>query len=232
LGEKKRSDLVPNLGKLVPSVDESHLGSDHEEMIGYFLGIQADKIHLTGFTEDIKESFASMILQEGEEKMRVEARNNLTWNNQEAPPFFVRVRNITQKHQGAEYASKAITIMVAKEHTSFYKAVLTRAFEDKLMTGLGRYYNLIDNDRMFYRAIKWHNDQIEKTGILPIIGITRQAMSHPLKVKRPNEQESTGSTIRKEICNSSYFATIHSTKQTNEEGRWLLVSSLPGEFLN
>jgi hypothetical protein len=220
---KRKTKLLDHLRSSNMYLDESHSGSDHEEMIGYFLGIQADKIHLTGFTEDIKEIFASMILQDGEEKMRVEARNNLTWNDQEAPPFFVRVRNITRKHQGAEYASKALAIMVAKEHASFYKAVLTRAFEDKLMTGLGRYYNLIDNDRMFYRAIKWHNDQIEKTGILPILGITRQAMSHPLKVKRPNEKESTVSTIRKEICNSGYFATIHSTKQTNEEGRWLLV---------
>lgn len=78
-----------------------------------------DKIHLTGFTEDIKEILAPMILQEGEENMRVKAKNNLTWNDQEAPPFFVRVRNITRKHQGAEYASKAIAIIVAKEHASF-----------------------------------------------------------------------------------------------------------------
>jgi hypothetical protein len=205
-------------------LEESYSGSNHEELIGYFLGFQADRVHLTGFADDLRELLTTMPLQEGETKMGLEAHEKLPWNQAQAPPFHVRVQNITRKERGSEFASKAIGIIVAEEHAAFYKTILTRAFGEKLLPGLGRYYNCVDNDRLFYRAIKWNNDQIEKTAVLPILGISRAAMLQPLKASRDGlDKEPIMSSIRTEICNSGYFASIHSTRFTHTEGRWMLI---------
>jgi hypothetical protein len=205
-------------------LDESFSGSNNEELIGYFLGFQADKVHLAGFADDLRELLTTMPFQDGETKIGLDAHAKLPWDQDKAPPFQVRVRNITRKDGGAEYSSKAVGIIVAEEHSAFYKTILTRAFGEKLLPGLGRWYNCVPNDRLFYRAIKWNNDQIDKTAVLPILGISRIAMLQPLKAARAGkEKESIVSSIRSEICNSGYFATIHSTKFTHTEGRWMLI---------
>jgi hypothetical protein len=70
-----------------------------------------------------------------------------------------------------------------------------------------------------------HNDQIEPTSTLPIIGISCFAMLHPLKA---NRADGTGHMItnpRDELIKSSNFSTIHSTKQTFDEGRWILIAA-------
>jgi hypothetical protein len=45
----KHRHLVDHLQKHQIYLDESFSGSDEELLIGYFLGIQADKLYLTGF---------------------------------------------------------------------------------------------------------------------------------------------------------------------------------------
>jgi hypothetical protein len=62
-----------------------------------------------------------------------------------------------------------------------------------------------------------------KTAILPIVGITRQATLHPLKANRQESNEAIVTTMLEEINNSGYFSSIHSTKSTEDEGRWLLI---------
>jgi hypothetical protein len=89
-------------------------------------------------------------------------------------------------------------MIIAKEHATFFKTIP--------------------------RIIKWHNDQISHTAILPIIGITREAMIKPIKAKRVNgNDEIKSTTIRNEMCNSGLFNSIHSSRQTDDEGRWILV---------
>ena len=85
-------------------------------------------------------------------------------------------------HQKAEYASKAIGIVVTEEHATLARTLLTRATEEKLMPGLGRFYNAVPNDRQFFRVIKWQNDSIDKTATIPVLGITRKAMLASLKI--------------------------------------------------
>jgi hypothetical protein len=115
-----------------------------------------------------------------------------------------------------------VGIIVAKEHATFFKTLLTQACDENLFPGVGLYYNVVHNDRTFPRIIKWHNDQISKTATLPILGITREAMLHPLNAQR-GTQGTTQTCLRKEICHSGLFTAIHSTRQTTDKGRWILV---------
>ena len=41
-------------------LNESHSGSDNEQLIGYLLGFQADKVYLTSLTEDMREMMANI----------------------------------------------------------------------------------------------------------------------------------------------------------------------------
>ena len=104
-------------------------------------------------------------------------------------------------HQKAEYASKAIGIVVAEEHATLARTLLTRATEEKLLPGLGRFYNAVPNDRQLCRVIKWQNDTIDKTSILPILGITCKAMLAPLKVSRQPNAAPIYTNLRTEIAN-------------------------------
>jgi hypothetical protein len=108
-------------------LDESFSESDNEQLIGYLLGFQADKkVHLAGFTEDLRELLSKIPLQEGEMKLGREAETKLQWTGEGTfPPFYLRVRNITQVQQKAEYASKAIGIVVAEEHSTLARTLLT-----------------------------------------------------------------------------------------------------------
>jgi hypothetical protein len=206
-------------------LDESFSGSDNEELIGYLLGFQADKVHLTGLSDDLREIISKIALQEGEIKIGQEAESKLPWSSEGTiPPFYLRVRNITRYHNKEEFASKAIGIIVAEEHATFFRTLLTRATDEKLIPGLGLYYNVIPNDRQFYKAIKWQNDVIDKTSILPILGITRQAMLHPINVRiSKDSKETVVTSLRAQIHNSGYFTSIHSTHSTYNEGRWILI---------
>ena len=129
-------------------LNESHSSSDNEQLIGYLLGFQADKVYLTGLTEDIREMMANITFQDGENKLGEAAEKQLPWTGSKFPPFYLRVCNITRTQQKAEYSSKAIGIIVAEEHTTlFARTLLTRATEEKLIPGLGRFYNAVPNDR-------------------------------------------------------------------------------------
>jgi hypothetical protein len=221
----KHRRLVEHLQKHNIYIDESFSGSDEEVLLGYFLGIKADKLYVTGFADDLRELITKVELQHGEREVLQEARTKLNWPDEKPPPFQIKVRNITRRHQREEFSSKSVGIIVAKEHRTFFKTLLTRACEEKLFHGIGEYYNVINNDRNFHRIIKWHNDKISKTATLPITGITRSAMLRPLQAKRGKEaqKDKTKTCLRKELCNSGYFTAVHSTRQTHEEGRWILV---------
>jgi hypothetical protein len=219
----KHRRLVDHLQKHKIYLDESFSGSDEELLIGYFLGIQADKLYITGFADDIREIIAKTQLQPGENVlMEEEARDKLEWAADKPPPFYIKVRNITRHIQGAEFSSKAIGIIVAKEHATFYKMLLVRACDDKLFPGLGQYYNAVQNDPTFPRIIKWHNEQLAKTTTIPITGISREAMIRPLQAQR-GSPETTQTCIRSELSQSGMLTVIHSTRQTHNEGRWVLV---------
>jgi hypothetical protein len=110
----KHRRLVEHLQKHKIYLDESFSGSDEEVLIGYFLGIQADKLYLTGFADDLREILAKTQLQQGEHKLMEAARNKLPWTGEKPPPFYIKVRNITQHIQGEEFSSKAVGIIVAK----------------------------------------------------------------------------------------------------------------------
>jgi hypothetical protein len=76
LGKLKRKHtklLVDHLQSNNMHLDESFSGSNEEELIGYFLGFQASKVHLTGFSDDLGEMMSKLKLLEGEEKMCIEA---------------------------------------------------------------------------------------------------------------------------------------------------------------
>jgi hypothetical protein len=176
--------LVEHLQLHQMCMDESHSGSDEEELIRYFMGFQAEKTYLVGFSDDLREILTRMILQPGERTMLDEAKKALTWPSDGCPPFYAGAHNVTRMHNGSQHTSKAVGITTAKEHSSFFKSLLLlRSQEEHKLNGLGRHINT-PTDRRFFKAIKWHNDQIEPTSTLPIIGISRFAMLHPLKVNR------------------------------------------------
>ena len=93
------------------------------------------------------------------------------------------------------------------------------------MPGLGRFFNAVPNDRQFFSVIKWQNDTIAKTAIIPVLGITRKAILASLKISRLAREAPIITNLRSEIANSDHFSAIHSTKATNTDGRWLLVVS-------
>lgn len=70
------------------------------------------------------------------------------------PFFHMWVQNINQKHQGSEYASNALGIVIAKEHTAFMQPLLGKACKENHIVGLRWYYNAVANDHTFYRIIK------------------------------------------------------------------------------
>jgi hypothetical protein len=215
----KHRRLVEHLPKHKIYLEESFSGSDEEVLIGYFLCIQANKLYLTGFADDLHEILAQTQLQQGEHKLMETARTKLPWTGEKPPPFYIKVRNITRHIQGEEFSSKAVGIIVAKEHATFYRMLFIRTCDDKLLPGLGEYYNLISNDRTFPRIIKWHNEQLAKTTALPV---TREAMIRPLKAQR-GSPANTATSIRSEISRSGLFNAVHSTRQTFDEGRWILI---------
>jgi hypothetical protein len=69
-----------------------------------------------GFADNLREIIAKTQLQPGEHKLMETARTKLAWTEEKPPPFHVKVRNITRHLQGAEFSSKAVGIIVAKEH--------------------------------------------------------------------------------------------------------------------
>ena len=71
--------------------------------------------------------------------------------------------------------------------------------------------------------IKWQNDAIDKTAVLPMLGITRKAMLAPLKISRQTGEVPIYTNLRSEIANSEHFSAIHLTRATDTEGRWFLV---------
>jgi hypothetical protein len=221
----KHRRLVDYLQKRKIYLDESFSGSNEEVLIGYFLGIQADKLYLTGFADDLREVIATTKLQPGEHEFMKKARDKLDWPEAKPPPFHVKVRNITRHTHGEEYSSKAVGIIVAKEHAQFFRTLLTRACNDKILHGMGMYYNVVSNDRTFPRIIKWHNEQIATTATIPVIGITREAMKQPIYAQRKLQgtKRDATTTIRKQLSQSSHFIAVHSTRQTFDEGRWILV---------
>jgi hypothetical protein len=73
----KHRKLVDHLQKHKIYLDESFSGSDEELLIGYFMGIQADKLYLSGFSNDLREVMQTIPLQPGELEMMQEARIKL-----------------------------------------------------------------------------------------------------------------------------------------------------------
>jgi hypothetical protein len=216
----RHQKLVEHLQLHQMYMDESQ--PDEEELIGYFMGFQAEKTYLVGFSDDLREILTRMILQPGERKVLDEAKKALTWPSDGCPPFYARARNITRVQNGSQYTSKAVGITTAKEHSSFFKSLLIRSQEKHKLNGLGRHINT-PTDRRFFKAIKWHNDQIEPTSTLPVIGISCFAMLHPLKAHRADGSGHAITNPRDELIKSGNFSTIHSTKQTFDEGRWILI---------
>jgi hypothetical protein len=103
-----------------------------------------DKLYLTGFSDDLRELLQTIPLQPGKLEIKQEAQNKLDWNGNKTPPFHVKVRNVTRQYQKSEFSSKAIGMIVAKEHATFFKTLLIRACDAKLVPGLGLF--LIPND--------------------------------------------------------------------------------------
>ena len=58
-----------------------------------------------------------IVLQEGGKKLGKEAEKQLEWSGSTFP-LYLCVRNITRVHQKAEWASKAIVIVVVEEYCS------------------------------------------------------------------------------------------------------------------
>jgi hypothetical protein len=217
--KNKHRRLVDHLQKHQIYLNESISGSDEEALIGYFLGIKADKLYVTGFSDDLREIIMQTQLQSGEKELLKKAREQLEWPEDHPPPFYVKVRNITRHIKGVEFSSKAIGIIVAQEHAVFFKTLLTRACDENIFPGMGKYYNVLRNDRTFPQIIKWHNDHIANTVTIPVLGISREAMLQPISTKQDGET----TTLRKELSKSILISAIHSTKQTCDEGRWILV---------
>jgi hypothetical protein len=176
----KHQKLIDHLQKHKIYLNESFSGSNEEVLMGYFMGIQADKLYLTRFSDDLRELIQTTTLQPGDLEIMQKAQNRLNRAEHQPPPFHVKVCNVTRQYQRSEFSSKAIGMIVAKEHATFFKTLLTRSCNKKLVPGLGLYYNVVPNDCTFPRIIKWHNDQISQTAILLILGITRAAMNKPL----------------------------------------------------
>jgi hypothetical protein len=53
--KNRHRKLVDHLQANQMHMDESFSGSDEEEIIGCFMGFQADKTHVTGFSDDLRE---------------------------------------------------------------------------------------------------------------------------------------------------------------------------------
>jgi hypothetical protein len=220
--------LVEHLQLHQMHMDESHSGSDKEELIGYFMEFQAEKTYLVGFSDDLREILTRMISQPGERTVLDEAKKALTWPSDGCPPFCARARNVTRVHNGYQGTSKAVGITTVKEHSSFFKSLLLRSQEEHKLNGLGRCINT-PTHRRFFKAIKWHDDQIEPASTLPVVGISCFAMLHPLKANRADRTGHTITNLRDKLIKSGNFSTIHSTKQTFDEGRWILIVASKGK---
>jgi hypothetical protein len=83
----KHRKLVDHLQKYKIYLDKSLSGSDEELLIGYFMGIQADKLYLMGFSDDLREMLQTIPLQPGELELKQEARTKLDWNGNTTPPL-------------------------------------------------------------------------------------------------------------------------------------------------
>jgi hypothetical protein len=114
--KSKHRRLVDHLQKHRIYLDKLHSGSDEELLAGYFMGIQADKLWAPGFSDDLRKLLRNTQFQPGELELLQEARLKLDWAEDRPPPFFVKVRNVTRTHQGAEFSTKVMALMVAKEH--------------------------------------------------------------------------------------------------------------------
>jgi hypothetical protein len=93
----KHCRLVDHLQKHQIYLDKSFSGSDKELLIGYFLGIQADKLYLTGFSDDLREVVAKNQLQPGEHELMQNARDKLDWP-EATPPFSCKSEEPHQAH--------------------------------------------------------------------------------------------------------------------------------------
>ena len=208
-------------------LDASFPGFDNEHLIGHFLGFQADKIYLNGLTANIRELMSKINLQEGENKLGKEAGKQLEWSCSTFPPIYFVYTTSPRVHPKAEYASKAIGIgVIAEERLALVRTLLARVTKEKVLPGLGRYYNTVPYNRQFYWVIKWQNDTINKTAILRIVGITQQVMLAPIKASR--QANTTASPITTKLCteinNSGNFSSSNSTKSAADaEDRWPLI---------
>jgi hypothetical protein len=81
----KHRRLVDHLQKHQIYLDEPFSGSNEEALLGYFLGIQADKLYLTGFFDNLCEVIAKTQLQPGEHELMQEARDKLDWSEDKPP---------------------------------------------------------------------------------------------------------------------------------------------------
>jgi hypothetical protein len=82
----KHHRLVDHLQKHQIYLNESLSGSDEEALIGYFLGIKADKLYVTGFSDNLREIIAQTQLQPGEQELLKKAREQLSWSENKPPP--------------------------------------------------------------------------------------------------------------------------------------------------
>jgi hypothetical protein len=83
----KHRRLVDHLQKHKIYLDESFSGSNEEVLIGYFLGIQADKLYLTGFSDDLREVIATTQLQPGEHEFMKKVRDKLDCGQKQNHPL-------------------------------------------------------------------------------------------------------------------------------------------------
>jgi hypothetical protein len=135
--------LVDYLQKHQIYLEESKSGSNEEVLIGYFMGIRTDKLHLTGFSDDLREMILATNLQPGEIELLDAAHERLGWDRAKPPPFYLKIRNITRQHGKSEFASRAVGIMVATEHASFFKALLNASLRRQTIP---RYWTLLQSD--------------------------------------------------------------------------------------
>jgi hypothetical protein len=78
-------------------------------------------LYVTGFLDDLREIIAQTQLQPGEQELLKKARDQLaSMARKQAPPFHVKVRNITIHIKGVEFSSKAVGVIVTKEHAVFF----------------------------------------------------------------------------------------------------------------
>jgi hypothetical protein len=145
--------------------------------------------------------------------MMEEAKTALTWTGI-CRTFVIGVCNIPQVQDKEKDRSKAIRTHKAKEQDAVVQGSRRKgtAFAWTLHQRTGR--------PQTHKAIKWSNDQAEHTTPLPVHGISRAAMLHPLKSQKADGTGHTMTTPRDKLrafhCGS--LCQGESQQRTKDDG--------------